>query len=216
MSAPIPASAGVPTAKAAPGKAQIEPHPADLAARCKALIRSLKMTQADAAREIGTSGPQLSQWMSGKSPNGGGQPSQKVEGLAAAWMRRKEKPQGGAKKAQDTKAQKSRAAATKAKQLPQSKSRSPPAARRQRSKIAIGCTVTKVFEGHGMFEGKVVSVDDTEVPALYKVRFSDGDEEDYDADEMERLLSRVPKGFPEVRREPRCTRVCPITCQRFA
>jgi hypothetical protein len=78
------------------------PHPADLAARCKTLIQSLGMTQADAAREIGTSGPQLSRWMSGKPENLGRFwffPQKTVEGLAAAWVRREEKPQGGAARA---------------------------------------------------------------------------------------------------------------------
>jgi transcriptional regulator with XRE-family HTH domain len=70
------------------GEGSEAPHPADLAARCKALIRSLKMTQADAAREIGTSGPQLSQWMNGTSKSS----VKAVAERAAAWMRRKEKP----------------------------------------------------------------------------------------------------------------------------
>ena len=70
----------------------------DLAARCKVLIQSLGMTQADAAREIGTSGPQLSQWINGTSKWSG----KTVAGLAAKWMRRKEtaaaKPKEGSKR----------------------------------------------------------------------------------------------------------------------
>ena len=43
----------------------------------------------------------------------------------------------------------------------------------------VGRSVQKHFDGHGTFQGTVVSLDRSAKPALYKVRFEDGDEEEF-------------------------------------
>jgi hypothetical protein len=48
----------------------------------------------------------------------------------------------------------------------------------------IGRKVEKHFDGHGVFAGEVVSVDET----LYKVRYEDGDAEELELHELRRLL----------------------------
>ena len=42
-----------------------------------------------------------------------------------------------------------------------------------------GRSVQKHFDGHGTFQGTVVSLDRSAKPALYKVCFEDGDEEEF-------------------------------------
>ena len=54
--------------------------------------------------------------------------------------------------------------------------------------ISVGCNIRKYFEGHGTFDGVVVSIDTAEHPTLYRVRFADGDEEDYDEVGIKPLL----------------------------
>jgi hypothetical protein len=53
--------------------------------------------------------------------------------------------------------------------------------------VAVGCTVSKYFEGHGTFAGTVVSID-RRPPVLYRVRFRDGDQEDMTEGEIRPLL----------------------------
>ena len=57
--------------------------------------------------------------------------------------------------------------------------------------VAVGCTVSKYFEGHGTFEGTVVSID-RRPPVLYRVRFRDGDQEDMTEGEIRPLLDWWP------------------------
>jgi hypothetical protein len=58
--------------------------------------------------------------------------------------------------------------------------RSPSRARQSAAKYPIGTIVQKLFEGEGLFEGKVVAYEDS----LYSVEYDDGDVEDYSESEL--------------------------------
>eukprot|EP01043_Picozoa_sp_COSAG02_P052868 COSAG02_NODE_5762_length_4059_cov_82.697451_2_plen_1197_part_01 len=61
------------------------------------------------------------------------------------------------------------------------------------SKLYLGRTVKDFFEGHGEFIGQVISVDDSEEPWLYKVRFEDGDIQEYDLHELRTVVQAPAK-----------------------
>jgi len=48
------------------------------------------------------------------------------------------------------------------------------------SPFPVGTKIRKFFNGHGWFEGKVVSVDDL----YHRILYSDGDEEDMTVEEV--------------------------------
>lgn len=64
----------------------------------------------------------------------------------------------------------------------------PPEADKQQ-KHPDGTVVHKVFRGFGWYQGEVVSFDGE----LYKVRYSDGDEEEYEEVELDNVLEEAKK-----------------------
>ena len=52
----------------------------------------------------------------------------------------------------------------------------------------IGSSVRKYFEGHGVFDGNVIGNRRVRNKCLYKVRYSDGDVEEYEEEELLELL----------------------------
>ena len=61
------------------------------------------------------------------------------------------------------------------------------------SKFYLGRLVKDFFEGHGEFIGEVISVDDSEEPWIYKVRFEDGDVQEYDLNELRTVVQAPAK-----------------------
>ena len=58
----------------------------------------------------------------------------------------------------------------------------------------VGRYLLKEFPGHGVFSGKIVEFrETTDNTVLYKIKYSDGDEEELSADELEKQLSRSAK-----------------------
>ena len=48
----------------------------------------------------------------------------------------------------------------------------------------VGRLFQKYFHGHGMCQGKIVSLDQAVQPALYTVRFEDGEDEQFTQEEV--------------------------------
>jgi hypothetical protein len=60
----------------------------------------------------------------------------------------------------------------------------------------IGRTVKDFFDGHGVFVGKVMSVDANEDPWLFKIKFEDGDVQEYDLHELRKIVQPEKKSKP--------------------